>query len=302
MADYELSILRNTVPVESKETAISILDTFDNHIIGQPISLLYYNDKNDLKVLFAVGKKNSFDIQPGYNNFGRDFYDIIGEVDGKVLWKQIQGNVIVDTQDQLQIVDTTQEELDTYKDLNLNIDNNVLTFVENRIYKGENLISSLLLEDISLYNDIEIDGITYNGNIIDIIKKLHKNFGVVWNNTSNKVYFEKCNNLDFYSKTPDENTIYEVSTNVSTNLTQHNLYIGTNLIGDNYNSKIYELSKEMPNNVGGISKGTTLEQLLNKGSLSSIIDEMLFNPSETNILEYWEDIDAVLEATNKNLL
>jgi hypothetical protein len=34
MADYELSILRNTEPIESKELAISVLDSFDNHIIG----------------------------------------------------------------------------------------------------------------------------------------------------------------------------------------------------------------------------------------------------------------------------
>lgn len=88
MADYELSILRNTEPVDSKNEAIAILDSFDNHMIGQPISILYHDDEsnNELKLLFAVGKKNAYDTPVGEEPFGKDFYDIIGETDGKIFW------------------------------------------------------------------------------------------------------------------------------------------------------------------------------------------------------------------------
>jgi hypothetical protein len=54
------------------------------------------------------------------------------------------------------------------------------------------------------------------------------------------------------------------------------------------------------NNVGGIKKGTPLLDLLNKGSISAILDDILFK--ETYLTDYWEDIDAVLEENPKNLL
>jgi hypothetical protein len=89
MADYELSILRNTTPVGSREEAIAILDSFEGHMIGQPISILYKDDKDKINVLFAVGKQNVTDIEVGYPISGEDFYDIIGEVDGKIFWKEV---------------------------------------------------------------------------------------------------------------------------------------------------------------------------------------------------------------------
>jgi hypothetical protein len=48
------------------------------------------------------------------------------------------------------------------------------------------------------------------------------------------------------------------------------------------------------NNVGGIKKGTPLLDLLNKGSISTILDDILFKESETTTIEYWEDIDTIL--------
>jgi hypothetical protein len=102
-------------------------------------------------------------------------------------------------------------------------------------------------------------------------------------------------------KTLDDNTIYQISTIVTSDVTQHDLYIGSNRIGGNYNSqKIYDTNPTVMNNVGGIKKGTPLLDLLNKGSISAILDDILFK--ETYLTDYWEDIDAVLEENPKNLL
>ena len=297
MANYELSILRNTEPIESKELAISVLDSFDNHIIGQPISLLYYNDSNDLKVLFAVGKKNAYDTQPGELNYGRDFYDLIGEIDGKIFWKQIQGgNAIVDSQLNFEVISATQEEFDNYS---LPISDNIISFVDSRIYKGNNMVSSLYLDDLSLYSDIEIQGSKYSGNFIDILQTIISELGVKWNGTDNRVKFEKTTNLDLPNKTLDDNTIYQISSIVAPDVVQHDLYIGSNRIGGNYNTTL-DMNKELPASVGGIKRGTTVKELIDKGSISAIIDELLF--SESIQSNPWEDIDAVLEANSQILL
>lgn len=303
MANYELSLLRNTEPIESKEFAIQILDNFDNHIIGQPISLLYYNKDNELKVLFAVGKKNAYDIQPGQVNYGRDFYDLIGEIDGQVFWKQIQGsNTIVDTKLEFEIISATQQEYDDYI---LPIGENTISFVGSRIYKGNQLVSSLYLDDMSLYNDIEISGVKYSGKFSDVIQSIIDELSVNWNGTKNRVRFEKTTNLDFFnsSETIDENTIYQVSKQITPNIIQNDLYIGQNRIGDNYNTQFYnDIKKTVSNNVGGIPKGTTLQELLDKGSVSQIIDDILFKEQEVSLIDYWEDIDYILEEHNQNLL
>lgn len=297
MADYELSILRNTEPIESKELAISVLDSFDNHIIGQPISLLYYNNDNELKVLFAVGKKNAYDIQPGEVNYGRDFYDLIGEIDGQIFWKQIQGtNAIVDSQLNFEVISATQEEYDNYS---LPISDNIISFIGSRIYKGNSMVSSLYLDDMSLYNDIEISGVKYSGKFSDILQSIIDELGVKWNGTTNKVKFEKTTNLDIVNKTLDNNTIYQVSNTVTPNTTQYDLYIGSNRIGNNYNSSL-DMEVGLPASVGGIKKGTTVKELIDKGSISAVLDELLF--SESIQSNPWEDIDAVLEANLKNLL
>lgn len=297
MANYELSILRNTEPIESKELAISVLDSFDNHIIGQPISLLYYNDSNDLKVLFAVGKKNAYDTQPGELNYGRDFYDLIGEIDGQIFWKQIQGtNAIIDSQLNFEVISATQEEFDNYS---LPISDNIISFVDSRIYKGNNMVSSLYLDDLSLYSDIEIQGTKYSGKFIDILQSIIDELSVNWNGTTNKVKFEKTTNLDIINKSLDDNTIYQVSKVVTPNTTQHDLYIGSNKIGDNYNSSL-DMEVKLPASVGGIKKGTTVKELIDKGSVSAVLDELLF--SESIQSNPWEDIDSILEEHYQNLL
>jgi hypothetical protein len=152
---------------------------------------------------------------------------------------------------------------------------------------------------MSLYNDIEISGVKYSGKFSDILQSIIDELGVKWNGTTNKVKFEKTTNLDIVNKTLDNNTIYQVSNAVTPNTTQYDLYIGSNRIGNNYNSSL-DMEVELPASVGGIKKGTTVKELVDKGSISAVLDELLF--SESIQSNPWEDIDAVLEANLKNLL
>jgi hypothetical protein len=60
------------------------------------------------------------------------------------------------------------------------------------------------------------------------------------------------------------------------------------------------MNKELPASVGGIKRGTTVKELIDKGSISAVLDELLF--SESIQSNPWEDIDAVLEANSQILL
>jgi hypothetical protein len=123
--------------------------------------------------------------------------------------------------------------------------------------------------------------------------------GVNWNGTTNKVKFEKTTNLDLPNKTLDDNTIYQISSIVAPDVVHHDLYIGSNRIGGNYNTTL-DMNKELPASVGGIKRGTTVKELIDKGSISAVLDELLF--SESIQSNPWEDIDAVLEANSQILL
>ena len=214
MANYELNILRNTTAISSKDEAISILNAFENHMIGQPISLLYYDGEQNLKILFAIGKKDSNSISVGEVKSGPEFYDIIGETDGKIFWEQIQGNVITKTDEHLRVIDTDYEQFKQFGD----IDSNIISFTGNRIYKGNDIVSSLRLEDLNLYNEITIDNNKYSGNIIDIIEGIINNIGVKWSGTENPVKFSK---VGIMVDDADENTFYKVG---------NKLYIGSDLM------------------------------------------------------------------------
>lgn len=172
MADYSLNILRNETPIESKEAAIVVLDQFEDHMIGQPISLLYYNDNQEVRILFAIGKKNASDVQAGGEKCGPDFYDIIGESSGQVFWEEFQNTEIVPTTDPLRIAHAESET----QFLGSHIEDNLLTIVNKKgIYKGDQLISPFRLEDMYLYENLEVNGDIYSGNIGDIISSIIEN-------------------------------------------------------------------------------------------------------------------------------
>lgn len=180
MADYSLNILRNTTPVENKDSAISILNQFEDHMIGQPISLLYYNEDGTISILFAIGKKNASDVLSGEEICGPDFYDIIGETSGKVFWEEFQNMEIVPTTDEFRIAHSSSETA-----FNAVVhEDNVLTLVNSKgIYKGDELIAPFRLEDIRLYKNITVNGKTYAGNIENILTTLIEAIGVKWEGT-----------------------------------------------------------------------------------------------------------------------
>lgn len=78
MKSYKLKILRNDDPVTSRDAAIEILNNYEDHHVGQPISIVYLKD-NERNVLFAIGKRDSENEQIDGRNHGEEFYDIIGD-------------------------------------------------------------------------------------------------------------------------------------------------------------------------------------------------------------------------------
>lgn len=77
MTNYKLKILRNGEPVVNYNAAISILDNFKGHYVGQPIAIVYFDDSQNRKLLLAVGKRDCENDQIDGRNYGSEFYEII---------------------------------------------------------------------------------------------------------------------------------------------------------------------------------------------------------------------------------
>lgn len=77
MTEYQLQLLRTETILPSKEAALSLLNSYVHHRVGQPVSVLY-QDGDDVRVLYAIGKKDPDDVAEGQPKCGPDFYDIIG--------------------------------------------------------------------------------------------------------------------------------------------------------------------------------------------------------------------------------
>ena len=78
MTEYQLQLLRTETILPSKEAALSLLNAYVHHRVGQPVSVLY-QDGADVKVLYAIGKKDPDNVAEGQPKCGPDFYDIIGD-------------------------------------------------------------------------------------------------------------------------------------------------------------------------------------------------------------------------------
>ena len=276
MADYSLNILRNTTPVENKDAAISILNQFEDHMIGQPISLLYYNEDGTISILFAIGKKNASDVLSGDETCGSDFYDIIGETSGKVFWEEFQNMEIVPTTDEFRIAHSPSE-----TSFNAVVhEDNVLTIVNSKgIYKGDELVAPFRLEDIRLYKNITVNGKTYAGNIENILTTLIEAIGVKWEGTEQYIKFHDVTSTSYESTANKNRDIFHVTRTKQVGesyVEQHELYVGEDQVGGNYNTNISNVNLAMPKEVGGLEKGTTLGTLLKKGSISAILDDILF--------------------------
>lgn len=76
MTEYQLQILRTETVLPSKEAAITLLDTYEHHRIGQPVAVLYKSNQTT-HVLYAIGKKTASSTES--SNHGPEFYEIIGD-------------------------------------------------------------------------------------------------------------------------------------------------------------------------------------------------------------------------------
>lgn len=70
---YNMQLLRGLEIKDDLDTAISALDSYQYHLIGQPIMVRYRED-GDIKCIFAMGVKD-YTTAPGY---GSDFYALVG--------------------------------------------------------------------------------------------------------------------------------------------------------------------------------------------------------------------------------
>lgn len=90
MTEYQLQILRTETILPSKEAALSLLNAYVHHRIGQPVAVLYKDSNGDTKVLYAIGKKDPDTVPEGQSKCGPDFYDIIGSDGGSsssIIWE-----------------------------------------------------------------------------------------------------------------------------------------------------------------------------------------------------------------------
>ena len=152
MANYTLNILRNKQEYSSKEAAIEALSRFTHHSYGQPITVLYRDPTNRLRLLFAVGIKNA-DEQTDVK-FGEDFYEIINDVDGAesiLFWKKYQDQSIVPSEGQFAPVSISESDFQQILDNYLPKYDNHIFFVEKEdenhnkigfIYKGNVIYSN----------------------------------------------------------------------------------------------------------------------------------------------------------------
>lgn len=74
---YNEQFMRALEVKDNIEDAISALDTYQYHLIGQPITVRYLED-GLIKILFAVGVKDSVD-----KDYGPEYYSIVGHEGSK---------------------------------------------------------------------------------------------------------------------------------------------------------------------------------------------------------------------------
>lgn len=191
---YNLNILRNSNPLDSRSTAIKILDVFDNHIIGQPISLIY-KEENSEKIgeVFAIGIKNSKDVPTSEAKSGPDFYKIIGDASNSETLYEIDdlGNFI-DTKESIKHVQMNQDQFDGWigrAKFNIClVEGSIVSRADGstgevhggRIYFKNNIYGTTWIEDLWIKDEFEIDGVKYHGNIKDIIKIINNENGIKW--------------------------------------------------------------------------------------------------------------------------
>jgi len=187
--DYTFKMLRNDNPVESKAVAISLLNTYPYHLIGQPLAIRYWKDEDHTAtdVILAIGIKNYNDVEDNDSpTYGEDFYSIIGDADGVVKWQEYSNGNLESTDSIFVVAQMTPEEFEEW--VSVGSQDNVVTFVHKpesdtgRIYKGDTYYGTTDLLDLKTSEPIEINGeiVASGANITNIANTIINNSGINW--------------------------------------------------------------------------------------------------------------------------
>jgi hypothetical protein len=264
MTEYQLQILRNMDVLPNYDTAIAVLNSYKYHRVGQPVALLY-KQGNEVRVIFAIGKKDCDSVQPGEPDCGSTFYDIIN--------RNSQGGTV------------TMK----WRVLGQSIDQNV----SHAIYEGKH--SELTITDADDYGEGTLlycmDGVIARVKRLpesadDTVDDIYEFYGRMPEEDPIKIRWEDIDNADqtepirFKTGTQEQydNTTKE-NGNIYTTTDTNRLYKGDVLLGDSYVSEESEDSV-VATSIGGIKAGSSLKSIIesSKGSVSKILD-MIFFPA-----------------------
>lgn len=285
---YELQVLRNNEPCKDRYEAISNLDYFKGHLIGQPCCIRY-KDGDKVKVLFAIGKKDYMDET--YTTPSRDNYELINSfVDNTLYWQKLNDDIdgLVKTQDPFSVVFADFDTWEQARDNDL-ISPKDVSFVSHdngikEIYKGDEVFSTNSLFDLIAPYDYEELGIEEGDDFVTIIHKLKTELAsraLVWNtDEAFNLYCAKFGeHQDMIKDLENERSFFEVdlsSKYPEAKVKAH--YINEQQIGAAYISKITDKLREMEYNVGDFHVGMTIEDIneMTGMDINTVIDMILF--------------------------
>lgn len=265
MNEYQLQILRNQDVLPNYDTAIAVLNSYQFHRVGQPLSVRYYDSNNEIRVIFAIGKKDCESVEPGQPTTGASFYEIINKdaaaVTAVMKWRMLGGSIDQDVTHALYLGAHTSLDSQDAEDLGLG----------TLIYCNDGIIAR-----VKKLKESETE----------VITDWYEFYGNAGDGESHDIYWQSIGvdpdpHVAFETGTQSE---YEAATKVDEHLyvtTEENrrdrLYKGGRLLGDAYVSE-EDANAVITTGIGGIAAGTTLQALLNAtgGSVSKVLDMILF--------------------------
>lgn len=303
---YIFNVLRNEVPVESYDIAINILNSFEKHLIGQPLSILYTNDEGKTAAVFAIGIKNYTDVATGEPLCGSDFYQIINEQNFDFFWKQYQNETLTSTGEVINIIKSNTIDNEILQEPNnivvVDNDNNKSIYIGGELY-GSNTLNELIFDSEEFENPITFEEVYERIiNKIDNIKSKWVELNdLISTHEGDKIIIdtpEDEKDIQFVELTKEEydnidnkyNYIYKANSELKKGeniiLNREALYVGDTLVGDAYIST-EKLTAKVPQSIGGIKAGQSLEDIYRStnGSVSKVLDAILFPEIEPTIIQ-----------------
>ena len=302
---YIFNVLRNEKPVDSYDSAINVLNNFDKHLIGQPLSILYNDDNGKIQTVFAIGLKNYTDVADGELTYGKDFYQIINEKTFDFFWKYYSNGELTTSKEVINIIKSDSIDDEALQDERNIVFTNDSIYVGGKLY-GSNLLNNLIFDSVEFEGDATFE--TVYSALIDKINNIKSKWVSVDDlitqeviEEDNKIVIDTPddeNNIQFvkldkseYDKIENKyNYIYKANSELKKGenviLNREAVYVGDTLIGDAYVSN-ERLDAVIPKEVGGIKAGQTLEDIYKStnGSISKVLDYILFPEIYPTIVE-----------------